>query len=696
MRSEARDAQEHVAQQHDAPEHAAVAGHLRQLHRPAFGHPHALGEPHVTADGSRVVVTGSVFDDLVGVPRTALYTCRDGQLVPLTAAGGSARGGTFAPDGETLAFLSDRGTPGVFQLFLLASRGLGEAVATPPVPGTVEYAHWSPDGRRILLGVAGLGADLSGGQGSGTNLPSPAGAAPDWHPLVETDGGEDDDENAWRSLWLYTVATDSVTRLSPEGMNCWEAGWCGPDGVLTIASDRPGEDDWYGAALALLGTRNGTRNGAQDGTRHGTVRELLRSDVQLALPAGSPDGRYAAVVEAVCSDRWVAAGELVLVDVESGERTVAGTRHTDVTGLQWIDATRLGYVGQRHLDSVAGILDTAGGRSREVLSTERSCAGKGFYPAGAFSADGAVFTVQDSYGLPPQVVVTAPDGDTVLGSVAHTGTDYLRSVAGEAEAVGWTAPDGLEIEGILCTPPASQGGGPYPLVVNIHGGPVSAFRNSWSMGKDWVPLLVSRGYAVLCPNPRGSGGRGREFAGLVVGDMGGADTYDILSGVDALVARGVADPARIGLIGGSYGGFMSAWLVTQDQRFAAAVPVSPVTDWYSQSFTSNIAGWGNAFLGADPEQPGTRAHTRSPVLHASKATTPCLNVAGALDRCTPPGQAREFHQALRAHGTESALVIYPREGHGVRSHPAAGDFLARTVSWFEQHMPPTSSPREES
>ena len=250
--------------------------------------------------------------------------------------------------------------------------------------------------------------------------------------------------------------------------------------------------------------------------------------------------------------------------------------------------------------------------------------------------------------------------------------------------MSWEAPDGLAIEGILALP---DGDGPFPLVVNIHGGPVWAFQDSWSMRYAWVPLLVSRGYAVLSPNPRGSGGRGQEFAARVVGDMGGQDTFDFLAGIDALVAQGIVDPTRIGLIGGSYGGFMSSWLVTQDQRFAAAVPISPVTDWYSQSFTSNVAGWGKAFLRADPEDPGSAAHTRSPVLQASRVRTPCLNVAGARDRSTPPEQAREFHQALTANGVESALVIYPEEGHGIRSYSVMTDFLTRVTMWFDRHMP---------
>jgi dipeptidyl aminopeptidase/acylaminoacyl peptidase len=133
------------------------------------------------------------------------------------------------------------------------------------------------------------------------------------------------------------------------------------------------------------------------------------------------------------------------------------------------------------------------------------------------------------------------------------------------------------------------------------------------MGDYAVPLLVSRGYAVLLPNPRGSSGRGQEFAAAVVGDMGGADTHDYLSGIDAMIERGIADPARIGTMGVSYGGFMSAWLVTQDQRFKAAVAGSPVTEWYSFTFTTNIPRWGLWFLDdADPEEIGEQGQDADP------------------------------------------------------------------------------------
>jgi dipeptidyl aminopeptidase/acylaminoacyl peptidase len=657
----------------ESPEYAAVAEHLRRRHEPAFGRPYHVTDLVAAADASRIVVTGSVYDELEGLPRTALYEVRDGALRALTSGGGSAKAARLAPDGSSMAFLSDRAKAEVFQLYLLADGQLGEAWPAPAVPGTVEYLAWSPDGTQILLGVAGLGADMADAQGSGTTGSGESGL-PSWYPEVEAGTPED----AWRSLWLYTPASGELARVSPDGLNVWEAAWSGPGHVLAITSDQPGEDDWYRAVLSRLDISTGE------------VTELLRSDVQLGLPAGTSDGTRAAVVEAVCSDRWIVAGDLLLLDLVAGTRCAVDTAGTDVTAVQWIDGTRLGYTGQRHLDSVAGIAEAGEGPLPETITAKELAASaqswaSWFNPAGAFTSDGRVVVVRDDYDLPQQVVIVGPGADQVLASLAHAGTDYIRSVAGSATNVSWSAPDGTAIDGVLCTP---AGTGPFPLVLDVHGGPVGAYQRSWTMRSYAVPLLVSRGYAVLLPNPRGSSGRGQEFAAAVVGDMGGADTHDYLSGIDAMIERGIADPARIGTMGVSYGGFMSAWLVTQDQRFKAAVAGSPVTEWYSFTFTTNIPRWGLWFLDhADPEETGNQVHTRSPVMHASKARTPTLLTAGAKDRCTPAGQAREFHQALIGHGVDSELVIYPEEGHGVSRFPAVTDYLTRLVAWFERYMP---------
>ncbi len=652
--------------------YADVEKHLRLAHEPAFGRPHAVDDPHVTADGARILVTGSVFDELAGTPRTALYSVENGELRPLTTGGDSCRSGRFSPDGRKLAYvrLGSAGRRGS-HLCLLDTGDLGGAARAVHVPGTPELIAWSPDNRQVLLLVAGQGAVQSAAGGSGRNTAvDAADQVPHWHPSV--DSGES--AGGWRDLWLYEVDRDEMSRLTPAGVNVWEAAWCGTSAIVAITSAGPREDDWYDSSLVLIDVSTGAQRPLSSADPTGT-------HTMLGLPAGSPDGGHVAFVHGVCSDRGLIAGELAVIDLATGDHSTIDTQATDVTHVQWIDATRLGYVGLRHLDSVAGIVDTGSRKTSEIYSTTSSW-GR-LYPSGAFTADGRVVVTQNSYAIPSQVAMVGGDTDIVLASTAHGGSDYVRSIAGSARQISWPAPDGLVIEGMLCVP---EGAGPFPLIVHIHGGPVWAFRNTWPLNHPWIPLLVSRGYAVLSPNPRGSAGRGRDFAQRVAGDMGGGDARDVVAGVDALIEQGIADPTRMALIGASYGGFLTSWLVTQDQRFAAAVPIAPITNWYSKCFTSNTAAFSRNYLRADPEQPGTMFHSRSPVLQASKVRTPCLNVAGVHDLCTPPGQSQEFHQALQTHGVESVLVVYPEEGHGVRSYPAMTDFMTRILLWFERHL----------
>src|SRR5258707_2560171 len=297
----------------ESPEYAAVAEHTGRLQDPACGKPHHVTDLVTTTDASRIVVTGSVYDELDGLPRTALYEVRDGALRALTSGGGSARAARLAPDGSALAFLSDRAKADVFQLYLLAGGQLGEARPAPAVPGTVEYLGWSPDGTRILVGVAGLGAEIADAQGSGT-VGSRESGLPSWYPEGEARTPED----AWRSPWLYTLASGELARGSSDGLNVWEAAWAGPAHVLAITSEQPSEADWYSAGLSRLDIS----------TRE--LIELLRSDVQLGLPAGTSDGRRAAVVQAVCSDRWIVAGGPGLPGPGAGTRGARDTPRAEV------------------------------------------------------------------------------------------------------------------------------------------------------------------------------------------------------------------------------------------------------------------------------------------------------------------------------------------------------------------------------
>ncbi len=201
-------------------------------------------------------------------------------------------------------------------------------------------------------------------------------------------------------------------------------------------------------------------------------------------------------------------------------------------------------------------------------------------------------------------------------------------------------------------------------------------------------MLLRRGYAIFLPNMRGSSGRGQAFAARIIGDVGGADTADFLSGIDHLIGTGIADPSRLGVTGLSYGGFMTCWLTTQDSRFGAAIAVGPATNHVSHHLSCNIPQFVSLFLNDHYTNLAGAYYSRSPLLHAHSSKTPTLLVCGDLDKWTPPAEAIQFHNALVENGVDSVVVRYPEEGHGVRVMPAAIDFAARCVMWFERQIPP--------
>jgi dipeptidyl aminopeptidase/acylaminoacyl peptidase len=353
----------------------------------------------------------------------------------------------------------------------------------------------------------------------------------------------------------------------------------------------------------------------------------------------------------------------------------------DVTDVRFVDEDLLGFAGIRGLTTVVGTVTSAGATT--VLWESESDSIAGIQPHAAFRPGRVAFT-RCGFARAPEVLVLHGTDVRRVTSFAHPGTAVLTDSPWRSEVRRWKAPDGLEIEGWLHLP---AGDGPHPLVVNVHGGPVGCHRSLWPAPGSVLPRLVAEGYAVLQPNPRGSSGRGLDFARAVVGDMGGADAADITSGVEALIASGEVDPDRIGVIGGSYGGFMSAWLVTQSDLFAAAVPMHPVTDWLHQHGASNIPYWDELFLDGKPYAEDGQYRQRSPLTHVGRVRTPTLFIAGGLDRATPAGQAVVMHQALLDHDVPTACVVFPNEGHGARDGSAVIDNLARVVHWFGQWMP---------
>ncbi|BCJ37645.1 peptidase S9 [Actinocatenispora thailandica] len=638
-----------------------VEEHFTALYGSAFGRLGQVLAVDAAPDGRRAAVLGEIRSAWRDRPDAVLH------LVDLDT-GATTRLGDggdvcpqWSPDGTRIAVA----TGGAARL---VDPDTGAGTPAPPVPGVVEYLQWAPDGRQLLLGVH-----------------RPAATGGDAAPVVTGTGA---DEGA-RGLWIWDTATASVRQLTVTGA-VWEASWCGADRIAAIVSDRPTENSWYTATLTLIEVAGGQRIG-------------YRSDRQLALPTGAPDGSAVAFVECWCSDRGVVAGALKLLDPATGTVSDVDTRGVDVTDLRWPNS--LWYAGIREPETAVGVVSgtgvdgdparpapastevapAAGSRAGEEIWSGTDTIGQ-FYPAVAPLPGGRFVAVHSSYARPPELAVfdRAAEPRTVLAA-GHDGEHRVRDRAGTLSYVDWSAPDGLRIGGFLARP---AGTGPHPLVLHVHGGPVLAFRNRWQLGHPLIGLLVAHGYAVLSANPRGSTGRGREYVDRVVGDMGGADAGDLLAGVDAMIERGVTEPGRIGVTGHSYGGFMSCWLVgAHPGRFAAAVAASSVTDWYVQHFASEIGWFDVAFLGATPDTPGGPHFTRSPLSLAHRVRTPTLLFAGADDTGVPPVQSTEFATALAESGTPVEHVRYPNEGHVTRGQRAILDQHARTLDWFARHLP---------
>jgi dipeptidyl aminopeptidase/acylaminoacyl peptidase len=247
----------------------------------------------------------------------------------------------------------------------------------------------------------------------------------------------------------------------------------------------------------------------------------------------------------------------------------------------------------------------------------------------------------------------------------------------------WAACDGEQIDGLLIRKPSSHA---QPLLTVLHGGPVWAWTDAWRGYLPIVALLADLGYAVLLPNPRGSSGRGQRFARLVLGDVGGAEADDVLSGIDALIEQGVADPSRLALMGASHGGYLTAKLITQTTRFAAAVCAFPVCNLFSSFFTGFPSESMPGFIHADPFDLHGAFFDRSPIYAVPNVQTPVLVVGGAQDSCVGVTQALEFHRALASCGVRSVLVTYPHEAHGIRNPQAQADYCSRVVAWIDSNL----------
>ena len=601
-------------------------------------------EVALSTDGSRIAAAVKASYREKGKPlETRLWVGDvDGEL-KRAARGSRPR---FAPNSKRLAFASDEGHQGRLSLWV-DEEELGE------IPGSVEDLQWSPDGAQLLVLAADLGADMAGAESA---------------KKIQESGADPQDPKVtrpaqfWRRLWLVDASTGETRDVTPENVNVFEFGWAGGK-VAAVCTDEPSESAWYEAWVGLIDLEARS------------VERVHEPKWQLQAPRISAGGRVA-WIEGFSSDRGVATGAVHVL----GEGVVAPKLHA--TWIDFADEDSLWVAGWRDNGSFAGRLSLDA--SYEELAGGEATFGPRYGPALAVSADGSrAAAAYESADEPPEVVLWENGERRTLTSLNAEIAPKVASV--EWRVHRWTSFDGLEIEGLLGLP-RDRAEGPLPLVVDVHGGPTGCWSWGFAPAYGFPNLVASAGYGILLPNVRGSTGRGPEFAEANLGDMGGGDLQDILTGIDSLAGEGIVDEKRVAITGGSYGGFMACWAPTQTDRFAAAMPMAVVTDWVSFHYTTNIGQFDKLFLQAEPSDPEGDYTQRSPVYHAAKCKTPTLILHGEDDLCTPLPQAVEFYKALVEAGCETELVVYPREGHGWSEREHQIDAWNRIRDWLARHV----------
>ncbi|MBP6693258.1 MAG: S9 family peptidase, partial [Xanthomonadales bacterium] len=416
-----------------------------------------------------------------------------------------------------------------------------------------------------------------------------------------------------------------------------------------------------------------------------TIRLTQRSGPDRA-PAVSPDGRHVAYVGFDDRKLGYQNSQLSVLDVASGtSRVLSAALDRSAEAPEWDGNEAIVFEYEDRGSTTVARVAASGGAIR-VLATDLGGTAMGRpYAGGAKSVRGG----QVAY------TATATDRPAELAVVDRKGkrrllTDLNDNVLGHrtlgrVEELQWkSSADGRAIQGWLVYPPGHQPGRKYPLLLEIHGGPFAAYGPHFAPE---IQLYAARGWLVLYTNPRGSTSYGEEFANQIHHNYPSQDYDDLMSGVDAVIAKTGVDTTNLYVTGGSGGGVLTAWIVGHTDRFRAAVVAKPVINWYSFVLTSDFYPFFTDywFAGLPWEKPEEYLR-RSPISYVGKVTTPTMLITGENDYRTPISEAEQYYQALKLRRIDTALVRIPGASHSINARPS--QLLAQvlnTAAWFEKH-----------
>jgi dipeptidyl aminopeptidase/acylaminoacyl peptidase len=564
----------------------------------------------------------------------------------------------WSPDSKTLVFIS--GTPklGTRGLYAVAAGG-GSARKVIDFQGIMQQPHFAPDGELAVLATAGAHKEIGATQ---------AGA-----PLVGEIGGATDEQR----IAIIDRKKTTLRYVSPPTLFVYEYDWK-PDatGFVGTAAPGNGDDNWWVAHLYAFDVLSGAAT---------NLYTPSSPQQQIADPRISPDQKYVAFIGGLMSDFGSTGGDVYTVPL-------AGGPAVDVTPEMAASATSLSWEcpndpDHDHLSFTA--LDGARDAMHEVgpLLKPAQRLGYSFESTTASNVTRACQSdkineafVRQSFETPPEIYVGTNFAD--VHAITH-GNDGM-SAAAHAQSLTWRSND-FNVQGWLLAPLDADPKVKHPMVTLIHGGPSAASVPRF-IGRGAQRDLLREGYYLLLPNPRGSFGQGEAFTKANVKDFGYGDLRDDIAGVDAAEKLAPIDDNRVGIWGGSYGGFMAMWAVTQTKRFKAAVAQAGISDWISYYGENGIDQWMIPFFGASAYDDPAVYRKSSPIEFIKKVTTPTLAMVGELDVECPAPQSLEFWHALETFDVRTQLIIYPGEGHRLRAPAHIADASKRTVEWFDTFM----------
>ena len=576
----------------------------------------------------------------------------------------------WSPDGNWLAFKSARSLK--VDLWLIRA-DLGEAVQLTDAQGRIGSFKWSPDGRWIAF----LMRDPV------TAEEAAAAQAGDDARLFEQE---------YKYNHIYKVEAgepDSrpreVVRLTEGRFEVLNFAWSpGGEKLVFAFQPTPRVNDWIATDISMVPAGDGE------------IVPLIEREGMDDVPLFSPDGKMVAFVSNLGTRPWPRDWRICIKRLDGGECEILPPTHDRMVGtldgpalVGWKpDSSGVYYTEWESVWQRLYFAPISGDPYQAV--TPKDGVMSGF----SLSADGKrIAFIGEDFNEPRDVFAARLDGAGFEPTrITDAGAALEDMPFGKSEIVSWKSTGGTTIEGTLHYPIGYREGERYPLVVCLHGGPSGSamrfFDGDFFLYLNPAQLYAERGMFLLQPNFRGSGGYGYPHRAGILGDWGGAEVEDVLAGVDYVVERGLADPERLGVMGFSYGGYLTSMVITKTNRFKAAVAGAGLSNLFSDTGTCDLPDMVPSWLMGEPWDKRDLYIERSPIFNVEKISTPTLIIFGEENERVSPDQGFELYRALERRGIEVELALYPRSGHGIYEPRLIVDFINRTLGYLVEKLHP--------